>query len=189
MKTILVLAISFIVTSAFGQTKTIYAKRNGLRSTNELLAYPDHISSNLGAAPERWVRNSRLEKVVLLNDTTAVMTTREDCIETFSSSQTRWKAGSDTLYHHPIFCADIPVDTMRNILAGQYYFVNDMNQVKFEGFDKKEKGTREEKKEKEIIMHREESEKLPQKRNKRPAVKWIILLVLATSAAGALKLR
>ncbi len=165
----------------------------------------DHVNSNFGAAPERWVRNSKLEKVKLINDTVAVMVTSAHCVETFSGQTEKWKAGADTVKRHPIFSADIPVDSMRQILSEQYYFVNNMEEVEFEGFDKKLDGTiskRDKRREARKIRKNEKNggislippkeiddlkEDAPRKKN--PIRTWIMAVLFSTAAAGSSKIR
>ena len=120
------------------QTKTIAMKRHSVYALN-MLGYLKS-PSNLGMAPEKWVKNSQLKKVIFINDTTQAMVTEETCINEYSYQQQeteKWRAGTDTVTRHPVFSSEISVDSMRTILKKEYYFQNDMKDVKFIGFDQK----------------------------------------------------
>ena len=149
MKTPFVIAL-LISMNAVSQTKTIYYKRNftGFVGRVHVLADADHVNSNFGMAPERWVRNSKLDKVTFVNDTVAIMVTSATCREQYSGQEEMWKAGADTVKRHPIFSADISVDSMREVLSKEYYFKNNMEEVEFEGFEEKRPDTQPRKKKK-----------------------------------------
>lgn len=196
------LLLVFTVGSAFAQTKSIYLKRftTGLSITDYFEV--DKITSNFGAAPERWVRNSKLEKVQLINDSTAVMITSSTCVETFSERQEKWAPGSDTVVNHPVFSAPITVDSMREVLATTYYFDNEIEEVEFEGFDdtgrnhqkksgitgKSEKRTARNSSRRPYPEHDIALDpNAPKKRH--PIRTWILAVFFGTAIAGAGKIR
>lgn len=133
----LLIALTLTLTG-FGQTKSIALKRHAGSKTltgNNWKMDP----SNLGVAPEKWIRNSELKKVVFIDDSTQAMVTEESCKNLYSYKQREtqeWRAGTDTVKHHPVFSAQISVDSMRTILKSNYYFANDMADVEFIGFEK-----------------------------------------------------
>jgi hypothetical protein len=194
----------FSIGLCIAQTKTIYSKRHFVLDKNNstVFTHHDHITSNFGAAPERWARNSKLVKVTLLNDTCAIMTTEEDCYETYSRTETKWRAGSDTVYNHAIFCAKIPVDSMRTILNEQYYFTNDMSKVQFDGFENSKKAERN------IYTNDDDrvasgtliqfdlitkkdvgKQELGQDKTKKNRTKWVLIIVIVTTVLGISRIR
>lgn len=184
----LLMFCSFLSFEATCQTKDIYAKRH---EAFNFVAGFDHVQTNLGAAPERWVRHSELKKVTKINETVVVMETDLSCEETYSGQSSKWRPGKDTTVNHPVFTADISVDSMRRILSETYFFDNDMSEVKFVGFeetkepkqnvDKKPMATVEPPKEEPVERHK--------KRHSLPMSTWVLIIVLLTSAAGATQLK
>ncbi|MDB0063133.1 hypothetical protein N9F27_03450 [Crocinitomicaceae bacterium] len=162
MKKIVLLSGLFISSLSFSQTKTIAFKRhNGVKTNFSSFLKLEGIiggTSNLGMAPEKWVRNSELRKVILINDTLAAMVTEETCYNEYSyqhQETEKWRAGTDTVTRHPLFSSELTVDSMRKILHTDYYFANDMKDVEFVGFGERDpkspKETRQEKVKEEII--------------------------------------
>lgn len=200
---ILLFTLCLASPSLFGQTKTIaykrYATNNSTIKKNTFHSDKKWDTdggfggtSNFGVAPERWVRNSELKKVIFVNDTTTVMVTEETCRNEFSYQQQeteKWRAGSDTVLRHPVFTASISVDSMRSILEATYYFANDMRRVAFEGFEKRtstaEKPSRREKLKEQITAIEEK------KKSKSSGTKYTILAILLASSIGigVIKLR
>ena len=163
-----------------GQTKSIYIKRNNISSH---LFSNTAIPSNLGVAPERWVKHARLEKVIRIDDTTAVMVTENECEDVYSGSREKWRAGKDTVVHHPVFNGELTVPEMRTKLDNDYYFANKASTVKFEGFDSTctsaQKAVLEPKKISEHARH-----------FKAPKInKWLILLVVISASAGLTRIK
>jgi hypothetical protein len=102
----------------------------------------DKGESNFGQAPERFVRNSKLDSVILLSEKVAVMITSESCHSEdyngrYSSKPHLWSAGKDTVYEHEVFNSGKSVDEIKKILKNEYYFANSMDDVVFLGFDGK----------------------------------------------------
>lgn len=100
----------------------------------------DISESNFGMAPQRFVRNSNLDTVILLENKKAVMITSESChYEDYDGSDRSktqvWSAGADTVLDHPIFNGEIPVESIKKILKEEYYFSNPIESVVFIGFD------------------------------------------------------
>ena len=187
--------------SSFCQTKTIFYKRHyiGYTSSKSFLSTIDESNSNFGMAPERWVRNSKLEKVKFLNDSTAVMFTEDECLETFSNHSERWRAGADTVVHHPVFASGIPVDSMRQILKTDFFFANNMDEVEFEGDNQRFETTKTRKPKRArrlpICMipssdsDVSSSEDEGSGKRKRRFRNWFLLLFVSSAAAGTLKPR
>ena len=96
--------------------------------------------SNFGQAPQRMVRNSRLDTVRLLPDARVVMITSESCYwEDYGgrpeSNPELWSAGKDTLNGHPLFNAEHTPMEIRKTLQDEYYFTNSPSSVVLIGFD------------------------------------------------------
>jgi hypothetical protein len=195
-KTVFLFSLFSISITAFSQTKTIAFKRHSGNlshfskslSAENLYGGP----SNLGVAPEKWVRNSELKRVIFINDTAAVMVTDETCKNIYSYEQRetdKWKAGADTVLRHPVFSADISVDSMRAILTAEYYFANDMKEVIFENFENRDTLPTENKlvqENKEKHLARTVNKK---QRNSTGKYTWFILILASSAGIGLIKLR
>lgn len=97
-------------------------------------------ASNFGMAPQRFVRNSNLDSVILVSENVAVMVTSESCHwEDYGrgkpSKGELWSAGRDTVYSHPVFTAKNSIKTIKQTLKEEYYFANSIDSVVFIGFD------------------------------------------------------
>jgi hypothetical protein len=97
-------------------------------------------NSNFGMGPQRLVRNSRLDSVILLSPTKAVMITSESCHYEDYNGHDRgpnhlWSAGKDTVENHELFNAEKSVAEIRQTLKDEYFFVNHPQTVVFLGFD------------------------------------------------------
>lgn len=96
--------------------------------------------SNFGMAPQRMVRNSKLDTVILVSEKKAIMITSEYChFEDYGggdrSSAQLWNAGKDTVYDHPVFNSGKSVSEIKKTLKQEYYFANPIDSVVFLGFD------------------------------------------------------
>jgi hypothetical protein len=96
--------------------------------------------SNFGMAPQRFVRNSNLDSVILLSNNTAIMVTSETCNwEEFDgrdkSGKQLWSAGRDTVYDHPVFTSKNSLSEIKSTLKDEYFFSNPINSIVFIGFD------------------------------------------------------
>lgn len=194
-KPIISICILLISIGVHAQTKSIAHKRhNGSKSNFSRALNLEGINggpSNLGMAPEKWVRNSELKKVIFINDTTQAMVTEEVCRNEYSYKQQeteKWRAGTDTVLRHPVFSTNLTEDEMRTVLKADYYFANDMKEVEFVDFDKRKlKSDKAEKKEK------TNTKPVDSKKNetKKPIDKyaWLILILTSSIGIGVIKLR
>jgi hypothetical protein len=124
--------------SASTQTKLI-AHKSHSGKTKTLFSNPIG-ESNFGMAPERFVRNSKLDSVILISEKVAIMVTSEHChSEGFDgrdkSRSNLWSAGKDTVYEHELFNSSKSVDEIRKSLKEDYFFANPIETVVFIGFD------------------------------------------------------
>lgn len=96
--------------------------------------------SNFGMAPQRMVRNSKLDTVILVSEKKAIMITSEYChYEDYGggdrSNGMLWSAGKDTVYDHPVFNSGKSVSEIKRTLKQEYFFANPIDSVVFLGFD------------------------------------------------------
>ncbi len=141
MKTIL--TISLLVFSSFGilsaQTKLIaYKSHSGslsnFKTTLDHNLFDLH-ASNFGMAPMEIIKNARLDSLIYLADSAAVMITSDLCRERGSKYESIWKAGRDTVYFHPLFCLQHEKDSIKKVLDETYNFKNPADSVIFIGYD------------------------------------------------------
>lgn len=181
------LCINFLT---FSQTKMISHKSHSGSSVNFKKALKENLftigESNFGMAPQRHVRNSKLDTVKLLSSNVAIMITSESCHwEEYDgrdrSTESVWSAGTDTVYDHPVFNAKNSLPEIKSKLKREYFFANSIDSVVFIGFDGKY-ATVDPKKAHTPIVKKEkpvqEDEFLPRK---RPSIFVIILLSLFTT--------
>lgn len=140
MKHLFILFTLFSGLSTVAQTKLIAHKSHSGKSKT-LFINPKG-ESNFGMAPERFVRNSKLDSVILISDKVAIMVTSEHChSEDFNgrdkSRSNLWSAGKDTVYEHDLFNSSKSVDEIRKTLKEDYFFANPIETVVFIGFDGK----------------------------------------------------
>lgn len=144
MKQLLFTLLLFTYGSLFSQTKLINYKSHSGSSKNFKKTlhsnFFDKGESNFGMAPQRYVRNSKLDTVILLSDKVAVMVTSESChYEDFDgrdkSNAQLWSAGKDTVYDHEVFNSGKSVKEMKEIIKDNYFFTNSVDQIVFIGFD------------------------------------------------------
>jgi hypothetical protein len=139
IKTIYCLSFALLCSSfLFAQTKLIAHKSHSGSDYTFKLAYEggffDMENSNLGMAPERTVRSASLDSLILISDSVAVMVTSEYCNRQNSrkpNATTKWRAGRDTVYNHPLFSKKYSIDYIRSTIKQQYYFQNPVDSVKF----------------------------------------------------------
>lgn len=175
MKTFtLVIALS-AASFSFGQTKMINHKSHSGSRSNFKRTLSSTLfekgESNFGIAPERHVRNSKLDSVILLSKNVAVMVTSESChYEDYNgrnpSKPYLWSAGKDTVYDHEVFNSGKSVEDIKRILKSEYYFANSIDNVVFLGFDGKYVQEKEKVKEETIIVQ-SEPVKMREKKQKK----------------------
>jgi len=140
MKQLFIFFTIFASFSTSAQTKLI-AHKSHSGKTKTLFSNPIG-ESNFGMAPQRFVRNSKLDSVILISDKVAIMVTSEHChSEDFDgrdkSRSNLWSAGKDTVYEHDLFNSSKSVDEIRKTLKEDYFFANPIETVVFIGFDGK----------------------------------------------------
>lgn len=175
MKTFTLLIALSAASFSSGQTRMINHKShsgsrsNFSRSLSSSLFYKGE--SNFGMAPQRHVRNSKLDSVILLSEKVAVMVTSESChYEDYDgrdqSKPYLWSAGKDTVYEHEVFNSGKSVEEIKKILKSEYYFANSIDDVVFLGFDGKYVESKNKMKE-EAITSQIEPVKMTEKKQKK----------------------
>ena len=98
---------------------------------------PELDHSNFGMAPERDVKESRLDSVIFIGDSVAVMVTSLYCTRRYydDSKAKLWKAGKDTVFAHPLFSKQHALDSIKRELRKRYNFRNNIDSVKFINYD------------------------------------------------------
>jgi hypothetical protein len=126
-----------VSSSSLAQTKLIAYKSHSGTTENFQLAYEtgffDMENSNFGVAPERNVRTASLDSLILVSDSVAVMITSEYCSRQGgrkSNATTKWRAGRDTVYNHPLFSKKYSIEYIKSTIKQQYYFQNPVDSIK-----------------------------------------------------------
>lgn len=141
LKYILSILSLFFVLHLSAQTKLIFHKSHSGSVESFKLALENNSfgleSSNFGAAPRPVIKNATLDSVIYISESLSVMVTSEYCRfrEDGYKEEKYWKAGRDTVSNHPLFTKKHSLDSIKNILKTRYYFKNDIDEVKFIGFD------------------------------------------------------
>jgi hypothetical protein len=195
-KKVLIISILLSAMRLSAQTKTIAFKRhNGPKAKFSAVLGNEGAKggpSNLGVAPEKWVRNSELKKVIYINDTTQAMVTEEVCRNEYSYQQQEtetWRAGTDTVLRHPVFSANLSENEMRNILKADYYFANDMKEVKFVGFEKRKLQSEKHLKSEKDESYAKTETNSKEKKKTIDKYTWLILILSSSIGIGVIKLR
>ncbi|MCX8525340.1 hypothetical protein OF897_15585 [Chryseobacterium formosus] len=94
--------------------------------------------SNLGMAPERYITNSKLDSVIIIDDKKSVIVTSTFCKTRRSENPEKWRPGRDTVYNHQVFSNE-NIEGMKKTLKEKYNFQNDIDSTVFLKFDKKTK--------------------------------------------------
>lgn len=126
----------------YSQTKLIsYKSHSGdMKYFEKSIVENSHTTnySNLGVAPERYVINSKLDSVIIIDEHKSVIVTSTFCKTRRNENPERWKPGRDTVYHHSVFSSQ-NIDSVKNVLRRNYHFQNDIDSTVFLKYDKKTK--------------------------------------------------
>ncbi|MDR2234596.1 MAG: hypothetical protein LBE92_00590 [Chryseobacterium sp.] len=142
MKIIYSLLAFAISTSVLSQTKLIAYKSHSGSSENFTKAVAEDLFdtnfSNLGAVPQKFVKDARLDSVIIVDENESILiTSSSDKFVPMGKKDTRkvWAPGRETI-HIPLFSKK-NVDSIKQVLKRHYFFVNDMDSVVFVEYDKK----------------------------------------------------
>lgn len=146
--------------TSFSQTKLIAFKSHSGGTENFTKAVSEDLFdanfSNLGAAPQKFVKDARLDSVIILNDNEAILvTSSSDKLVPKDRRDSRkvWTPGRE-IVNKPLFSKK-NIDSVKQVLKRDYFFVNDVDSVVFVEYDKKNKTY------KPIKPAKEKSEKTP----------------------------
>lgn len=135
-------ALVFSSCQVFSQTKLIsYKSHSGDMKYFEKSIVEDSYNtnySNLGVAPQRYVTNSKLDSVIIIDDKKSVIVTSNFCKIRGNATPQKWKPGRDTVYNHPVFSQE-NVEAVKKELKRDYNFQNDLDSTVFLKYDKKTK--------------------------------------------------
>lgn len=135
-------ALVFSSCQIFSQTKLIsYKSHSGDMKYFEKSIVEDSYNtnySNLGVAPQRYVTNSKLDSVIIIDDKKSIIVTSNYCKIRGNANPQKWKSGRDTVYNHSIF-SDVNIDNVKKVLKSEYNFQNDIDSTVFLKYDKKTK--------------------------------------------------
>jgi hypothetical protein len=131
-----------ISTSVLSQTKLIAYKSHSGSSENFTKAVAEDLFdtnfSNLGAVPQKFVKDARLDSVIIVDENESILvTSSSDKFVPMGKKDTRkvWAPGRETI-HIPLFSKK-NIDSIKQVLKRHYFFVNDMDSVVFVEYDKK----------------------------------------------------
>lgn len=178
------IVVSECLANTNAQTPGIYCGLHKSKSTCNL----KHLAtSGMGMAPEPWVREAELKKVVLINDSTAVMETELSCHRANRpESRRKWSPGLDTVVNHPLFNKSKNEMEIRRELKATYFFANEIDSVELSGF---QPGSVDVSTNQPDIDQKKSRKYKKQTTNDRHTGKWILLILVITSSAGLLKWR
>ena len=151
MRYLLLLSGLFFLSGLSAQTKKIAFKSHSGSAENFSIALENNLfdmgNSNFGHAPDRTVRTAQLDSVIFVSDTLAILVTSEYCSRESRSSgipkgSTRWRAGREPVYSHPLFSRKHSLDSIRTVVKEQYNFQNQVDKVVFVGYDNKKTKTK-----------------------------------------------
>ncbi|WP_131401680.1 hypothetical protein [Chryseobacterium sp. JM1] len=164
MKTIYILFALSINNFLFSQTKLIAFKSHSGNSADFNTAVSEDLfdanASNLGIVPKRYVRDARLDSVIILNDEESVLVTSSARKIVPDGTKKVWEPGREIVRNHALFSRK-NIDSVKSVLKRDYYFVNDMDSVVFVEYDQKNNSYKQVKPVKEAKPNKEKSEKIP----------------------------
>lgn len=157
-----------LTTFGFAQTRLIYHKSHSGKAENFLTATSNNLfytnNSNLGHAPIETVKNANLDSLIYLDNNRVVMVTSEVCSNLKRNNvavghSSVWKAGKDTLVGHKLFTQKHQLDSIKKELKEKYHFKNNIDSVKFLGYDNKV--VKKSKKKKSLVIPVSDTPKFP----------------------------
>lgn len=145
MKRSIILLLCFISIAALAQTKKIAFKSHSGSAENFSLALENELfdmeNSNFGVAPSYEIQQARLDSVIFVCDTLALMVTSQQCMRVLRHSQQPlenpriWKPGKAEVINHPLFSKQHSLDSIKEVIRTQYNFQNPIEKVVFIGYD------------------------------------------------------
>jgi hypothetical protein len=141
---LLAFAVCTIAANSYSQTKKIAYKSHSGSAENYGSALNGNLfdmdNSNFGMAPTREIIDAKLDSVIFICDTVALMVTSRYCkkrneYENSTTKEKLWSAGKDSVFYHPLFSKKHSLDSIKAMLEMQYYFKNPISKVVFVGYD------------------------------------------------------
>ncbi len=149
MNKLIAILLCLIYTTATAQTKKIAFKGHSGSMDNFSTALEDNLfdmdNSNFGMAPQRDIITARLDSVIFVSDSVAIMVTSNYCTrENFTYAKpvnkpSLWTAGHEIVYSHPLFSRNHSLDSIKQVIKLQYNFKNPVEKVVFVGYDNKKR--------------------------------------------------
>lgn len=169
----LVLSLSF-----HSQTKLIAFKSHSGVAKNFTKAVSENLFttnfSNLGAAPQRFVKDAKLDSVIILNNEESILVTSAADKKVSKNSTKAWAPGREIVRNHSLFSKK-NIDSVKQVLIKRYHFVNDMDSVVFMEYDKQSGSY------KEIKPVKEKQEK---EKKEKPSGGLLLGILLISGASG-----
>ena len=182
---LLTLFLSFQVQA---QTKRIAHKsHSGSKATFKIALEKklfDIERSNFGMAPLRTVRTAQLDTLKFISDSIAVMVTSEYCkqVDRFDDTEIRnseilWRAGTDTVYNHPLFSKQNNLEIIKKTLKEEYNFQNSVDSMVFIGYENKV--VKPKKREKRKIKRKAKKKSIQKETTQEESTKNVVPLIIA----------
>lgn len=183
IKNLFTLVCLLVSTHLLAQTKLIAHKSHSGRTSDFALALENNLfdmeASNFGVAPVYEVKNSQLDSLIFLSDTSVIMVTSEYCgwIQVGSKNKKIndsriWKAGKDTVFHHQLFSRKNSIHKIKKQLKKEYFFKNLVDSVKFINYEVPQKVEEETKKQPQKSKKELRKEKRIAKKEERKYNRW-----------------
>ncbi|WP_143754080.1 hypothetical protein [Chryseobacterium sp. 52] len=179
MKTICSFFALILSTFLFSQTKLIAFKSHSGNSENFSTAVSGNLFdanfSNLGVAPERYIKDAKLDSVIILNEEESILVTSSARKVVPTGVKREWQPGREVVRNSALFSKK-NIDSVKSVLKRDYYFVNDMDSVVFVEYDQQNKSY------KEIKSAKPKSK--PKKEKSEKAPRGLLLGILMLSGAS-----
>ena len=174
----LTLSLTLLISVAFAQTKLIAHKSHSGSKQHFNKSLTNNIfnnkSSNFGMAPQRFVKNAKLDSVIFISKSKAILVTSTCFTDIYIDTASVWNPGREVATNHPLFSKQHALDSIKQIISSQYNFTNPIEKVVFIGYDNK----------KAIIKTSVKENSVPlinifNKKNKNPNTPFMLLCVAA----------
>lgn len=153
----------FSCATLFPQTKLIEHRSHSMRDFFSVFN-----EGNFGMAPERFVKNSKLDSVIILSDTSAVMVTSEYCTGMGSQTEHLWSAGRQIVIRHSLFTRKHTAAHVKKVLKRDYHFKNNIDDVVLIGFPTSESSATTNNKKDEQGKQKQQNDSASRKKNSVP---------------------
>lgn len=190
MKTLLTFALASFTILSFSQTDIIElrSRNTSLKKYERAIEYKsvDHVASNFGMMPpDRNLKRIELDEMSLavldsvkcISDEVAIMYTSNYCTKFPVPTPrvgTKWQAGADTVFNHPLFSKRHSLDSVKTVLDRDYIFNFPSDSTKFIGFDNNQEKIKED-----VVLP------VKHKDEKKNSFGWELLFMLITPALFA----